>query len=313
MNILITGGCGNLGSRLLMPLIQRGDRVVLFDLQRRPRIDSPQFARCQFVAGDLADADALLHAVGAHEVQSIFHLGAILSADAEDRPQDAWAANMIGTRNVLEAARRSGARQVVFSSTVATYGANLPEPLAQDAPQWPLSLYGACKVAGERLGFYYEQRFGLDFRAVRFPAVVGPQGASGGASAFVSALFKEAVGNGQYTFYLEPSTRCPLVYVADAVAGLVKLHEALKAKLTRNVYNVAGWAPSAQELASLVAARLPEAIFRYEPDPLQNAIVNSWPDQIDDRVAREDWGWDAQYDLDRMADEMIRVLGGRPG
>src|SRR6266850_1282725 len=114
MNVLITGGTGNLGSRLAIPLVQRGDRVAAFDIRAEPHFDSAEFREAQVVVGDLADR-----------------------------------------------------QRVIFSSTIATYGANLPEQLTEDAPQWPVSLYGVTKVAGERLGVYYHHQFGLDFRAVR--------------------------------------------------------------------------------------------------------------------------------------------------
>ena len=306
MNILITGGGGKLGVRLVRPLVQRGDQVVLFDL--RPAASSPDVDRASFVEGDLGDERSVRDALSLNRIESIIHLGAVLSADAEQRPTEAWQANMTGTRHVLEAARELGVGKVIFSSTLATYGPNLPRPLTQDAPQWPVSLYGATKVAGERLGVYYHHRFGLDFRGLRFPAIVAPRGARGGASAFVSAVFEQCVDRGRYVFYLEPETRCPVVYIADAVRGLLDLHDASSDRLGHRIYNIAGWSPSARELGALVTARLPEANIAFEPDPMRNAMVNSWPAEIDDRDARRDWGWEVTYDLDRMADEIIETL-----
>ncbi len=308
MNVLITGGTGNLGSRLAIPLVQRGDRVVAFDIRAEPHFDSAEFRKAQVVVGDLADRHRVLGTVREHKIETIFHLGAVLSSSAEENPYDAWRANMDGMVNVLDAARFGGARRVVFSSTIATYGSHIAEQLTEDAPQWPVSLYGVTKVAGERLGVYYHHQFGLDFRAIRLPAVIAARGSSGGASAYVSAAFEQSVFKGAYEFYVNPTTRAPMLYIADAVRGFLDLHDAPAKDLTRRVYNIAGIAPSAEELAQAIRTLVPKVQFTYRPDPLKCAIVESWPDRIDDSGARKDWGWDSTWNLERTTDEVIEVL-----
>jgi nucleoside-diphosphate-sugar epimerase len=308
MNVLITGGTGNLGSRLAIPLVQRGDRVVAFDIRAEPHFDSAEFREAQVVVGDLADRHRVLGTVREHKIETIFHLGAVLSSSAEENPYDAWRANMDGMVNVLDAARFGGARRVVFSSTIATYGSHTAEQLTEDAPQWPVSLYGVTKVAGERLGVYYHHQFGLDFRAIRLPAVIAARGSSGGASAYVSAAFEQSVFKGAYEFYVNPTTRAPMLYIADAVRGFLDLHDAPAKDLTRRVYNIAGIAPSAEELAQAIRTLVPKVQFTYLPDPLKCAIVESWPDRIDDSGARKDWGWDSTWNLERTTDEVIEVL-----
>jgi nucleoside-diphosphate-sugar epimerase len=308
MNVLITGGTGNLGSRLAIPLVQRGDRVVALDIRSEPHFDSAEFRQVQVVVGDLADRERVLGIVREHKIETIFHLGAVLSASAEENPFEAWRANMDGMVNVLDAARLGDTRRVVFSSTIATYGSNLPEPLTQDAPQWPVSLYGVTKVAGERLGVYYQQQFDLDFRAIRLPAVVAARGSGGGASAYVSAAFEQSVFKGGYEFYVNPATRAPMLYIADAVRSFLDLHDAPAKNLSRRVYNIAAIAPSAEELAQAIRAHVPNAHFTYRLDPLKCAIVESWPHRIDDSAAREDWGWESTWNLERTTTEVIEVL-----
>jgi threonine 3-dehydrogenase len=308
MNILITGGTGNIGSRLLIPLIQRGDRVFLLDVRSRPHFESPEAKRVEVIQADLGDREAIFEAVRSRKIDSIFHLGAVLSSNAEDQPSDAWKANMDGMVHVLDAARTHGVKRVVFSSTIASYGAGLASPLSLDAPQWPVSLYGVTKVAGERLGNYYFHRFGLDFRGIRLPVVVAARGAAGGASAFCSAVFEESVFHGKYEFYVPPETRSPMLYIGDVVRAFVDLHDAAPEKLRHRVYNITGMNPSAEELAAAVRKRLPEARITYKPDPLRAAIVQSWPNQIDDSDARRDWGWKSTWDLERMADTIIEAL-----
>lgn len=308
MNVLITGGTGSIGSRLAIPLVRRGDTVVAFDVRSEPHFDSDEFRHVNMVVSDLGDGRSLVEAVRSYRIDSIFHLGAVLSANAEESPRDAWRANMDGTANVLEAARQSSAKRVIFSSTLATYGAGVPDPLVEDAPQWPVSLYGVTKVAGERLGAYYHHRFGVDFRGIRFPAVIAPRGSGGGASAYVSAVFEQSVLKGEYDFYVNRTTRAPMMYIADAVRALLELHDAPAGNLRRSVYNLGGITPSAEELATSIKSRLPEVRITYTPDPVRTAIVESWPCQIDDSAARQDWNWTATWDLERITSNIVEVL-----
>jgi nucleoside-diphosphate-sugar epimerase len=312
MNVLITGGMGSLGSRLAVPLVDRGDSVAALDIRATPHFHSSQFQQVQPIVADLSDRDAMLQAVRSVKADTIFHLGAVLSSSAEDNPSDAWLANMNGTLAVLEAARQSGAKRVIFASTIATYGPGGPATLLEDSPQWPVSLYGVTKVAGERLGAYYESRFGLDFSGVRLPAVIAARGSRGGASAYCSAVFEESVLHGHYDFYVNPTTTAPMVYIDDAVKALLDLHDSPKKKRTRNLYNIAAIFPSAAELAGAVKRRLPEVEFTYHPDRLRTAIVESWPRAIDDADARRDWGWRASWDLEHMTDAVIEALQNEP-
>lgn len=262
----------------------------------------------EVILGDLSDRNAILNTVRSRKIESIFHLGAMLSSSAEDDPYNAWRANMDGMLNVLDAARLGGSERVVFSSTIATYGTSIEQPLRDDSPQWPVSLYGVTKVAGERLGVYYRHRFGLDFRAIRLPVVVAARGSGGGASAYCSAVLEECVFKGEYDFYVRPTTRAPILYIADAVRGLINLYGAPSRKLRRCVYNIAGVSALAEELAAVVRRQLPKARITYNPDPVRSGIVESWPQQIDDSDARCDWDWKATWDLDRMSREIIEVL-----
>lgn len=308
MNVLITGGTGNLGSRLVIPLVKRGDNVAAFDIRSTPHFQSPEFQQVNCITGDLADREGIIQAVRSLKIDSIFHLGAVLSSAAEDNPYEAWQANMNGMVNVLDAARLGGTKKVIFSSTIATYGIAVASPLLDDSPQWPISLYGVTKVAGERLGVYYQSRFGLDFRGIRFPAVIAPRGAGGGASAYCSAIFEQSICHGSYELFVRPTTRAPMLYIADAVRALLDLHDAPSEHLSRRVYNIAGIFPSAEELAQVILKRLPKVQITYKPDPLRTSIVESWPRTIDDSAARTDWQWKSNWSLEQIADEIIEAL-----
>jgi nucleoside-diphosphate-sugar epimerase len=310
MNVLITGGTGNIGSRLVVPLVQRGDQVTIFDIRSAPHVDSPEFHKAEAITGDLADRETVLDLVRSRKIDSIFHLGAVLSASAEENPHEAWKANMDGMINVLDAARFGGAKKVIFTSTIATFGQHATSPLTDDSPQWPNNLYGATKVAGERLGVYYLERFGVDFRGIRLPAVIAPRGAAGGASAYCSASFEESILRGQYDFPVRHTTRAPMAYIAEVVDALILLHDAAAKKLTRRMYNIIGIAPSAEDIAQAILRKLPAVKIAYTPDPVRTSIVESWPQQVDDSRARKDWNWKSNWDLDRITGEIIKVLKG---
>jgi len=310
MRALIFGGAGSIGSRLSAALVSRGDEVLSLDVSAEPVVPSDAFGQVDARIGSVQDAAAVDEVVTEFRPDVIFHLAAILSGLAETDSELAWRVNVDGTRNVLEAARRFGIGRVVFTSTVATYGAGLPEPITEDVPQWPSGLYGVTKVLGERLGVYYHQRFGLDFRAVRLAAMVAPTAPAGGAaSAFVCDLFVNAVREGGYDLYVYPNTRVPIVWVDDVVGALQLLCDADEAKLSRRVYHIIGAGPSVQEMVDAVQARLPHARLRFEIDPVRADIVESWPSRMDDSAARADWGWEPRFDLERMTAANLDALG----
>lgn len=310
MRALIFGGAGSIGSRLSAALVTRGDEVLSLDVSAEPVVPSDAFTQVDARIGSVQDAAAVDEVVAEFRPDTIFHLAAILSGLAETDSELAWRVNVDGTRNVLEAARKFGIGRVVFTSTVATYGAGLPEPITEDVPQWPSGLYGVTKVLGERLGVYYHQRFGLDFRAVRLAAMVAPTAPAGGAaSAFVCDLFVNAVREGRYDIYVYPNTRVPIVWVDDVVSALQLLNDADETDLSRRVYHIIGAGPSVQEMVDAVQARLPEARLRFDIDPVRADIVESWPSRMDDSAARADWGWQPSFDLERMTAANLDALG----
>ena len=308
MNVLVTGGMGNLGSRLAARLVERGDRVTVLDLRPRPLEDSPALHRCRLLTADIADLAALQPVLEGGSFDSIFHLAAMLSSDSEQDSERAWRVNLEGTRHILQAAAAHDIARVIFASSTASFGPGLPPLVGVDSPQWPASLYGATKVAGERLGVYFHHRFGLDFRGLRIPAVVAPRGAGGGATAFCSEIFAHAVHHGRYEFYVEPHAARPLIYIDDAVRALLDLHDAPEDNLTRRVYQLAGTPATAREMAAAVLERLPGVTFSYRPEPVRNAIVLSLPLHFDDSHAARDWNWAQRYNLGAMTERMLHEL-----
>ena len=303
MRILLTGAGGQVGTDLIPLLLSKGHEVTGFDLA-----DPPVATKAQWVRGDVTVPEEVNGAVKSSRAESIWHLAAILSATGEKIPFRAWRVNMDGTRHVLEAARLFGAKQVVFTSTIAAFGPGLTDPVGNDVSMRPTTMYGLTKVAGELLGEWYASKFGLDFRGVRFPGLISLVEPGGGTSDYVNWMYFDGVRKGAYEAFVTPETRIPLMYMPDALRALVELAAAPKGKLTRAIYNIAAMSPRADEIAAAVRRRVPTAKITFKSDPARQAIVDSWPRSLNDSVARKDWGWAPRYDLDAMSDELVAAV-----
>jgi nucleoside-diphosphate-sugar epimerase len=254
----------------------------------------------------------LLHALRDARPDLIFHSAAILSAFAEERPQAAYRTNATGTYNVLEAALVLGIARVMFTSTIATYGPGAALTVDETTRQRPTTMYGVTKAFGEMLGEYYAARFGLDFRAVRLPSVIGPGRGPGGASAYTSLVVSEPARRRSYVVPVPESTVTPLLYVKDAVAALTGLAAADATRLRRRTYGVNGFSPTARELADAVCRSIPDARIDFAPVPSIAAIVDTWPERVDDSEAVADWGWLAGYDLDSAVTDFTADTIAKP-
>lgn len=303
---LITGGAGNLACQLSFVLAADADRIILLDPAAKPV--APTAAECLYVRRDLTQFADLRHVMYQYKPDWVLHLASLLSGSTEDERRRGWRVNADGTFAVLEAMLETGVRHIFFPSSLAAYGGPLPDPLPEDHPQWPTGLYGVTKVACERLGVYYHERHGIDFRCLRLPAVISRHAPAGAASAYASRAFVEVVQQGKFVFKVNPSTRVAKVYVRDALEGIVALLRAPAEALTRRVYNIHALAPSAQEIADAIKARLPGADLRFAPDPATVALIESWPRRIVDDSARRDWGWHPIYDLPQLADDILADL-----
>ncbi|MEZ4380718.1 MAG: NAD-dependent epimerase/dehydratase family protein [Nannocystaceae bacterium] len=302
MKILVTGAGGQVGLDLIRRLRERGHEVHGSDLLERPKAAPDDLPWHALDVTDAAMIDACLAAV---RPQAIFHLAALLSARGETRPQLAYAVNQTGTFNVLEACRAHGVRQLVFTSTIAVFGPGLPSPVADAVPLLPTTMYGITKVAGELLGDYYFRRYGIDFRAVRFPGLISATLPGGGTSDYAPLMYIEGLRTGSYEAFCRPQTRIPMMYMPDGIRALVDLAAAPRERLSRSVYNIAAFSPTAAEIAASVTRALPDVSITFAPDPARQAILDSWPDALDDSLARRDWGWAPEYDLDQMTAALI--------
>jgi threonine 3-dehydrogenase len=302
MRTLVTGAGGQVGLYLIAELRQRGYEVHGSDVVPRPdRLDPA----VPWHALDVTDAERVEGLLGELSVQRVVHLAAILSARGEVNPAKTYTVNQHGTYNVLEGCRRRGVEQVVFTSTIAVYGPGLPARVADDVPLHPTTMYGVTKVSGELLGEYYQRRFGLDFRGVRFPGLISASLPGGGTSDYALFMYVDGVRRGAYQAFCRPDTRIPLMYMPDGIRALTELCEAEAGSLHRSIYNIAAFSPTAQQIADSVTRVLPHVKIEFAPDLARQAILDSWPDSLDDSAARSDWSWAPRYDLDAMTEDLI--------
>jgi len=309
---LITGGTGFIGAYLAHALLKKGEEVVLFDVVKDSPLIRDIKEKAKIVQGDVSSWAEVLETVKHYKIDGIYHTGALLSASAEEKPFTAYHVNAGGTFNVLEAARLFNVERVVYLSTIASYGLNIPDMVNEDTIQMPISMYGVTKVFSERLGEYYHRRFGVDFRAVRLPSVIGPGRGGGGASAYSTFMISEPALKRPYTVFVEEDVRMPLLYIKDAVDCLIRLYEADNKKLKRRVYCIAGFSPTAFEISEAVKRVLPNANIQFKPDRELTQIVRSWPKYLDESRASEEWGWKTKYLLDETVKDFVKTVQAHP-
>lgn len=308
---LITGGLGFIGTYLAHALIKKGEKVVLFDIVSSSPLIKDIREKVTIVQGNLASWAEVLEVVKQYKIDGIYHTGALLSASAEEKPITAYEVNAGGTFNVLEAARLFDVERVIFTSTIASYGLGL-DRVNEDTLQMPISMYGVTKVFSERLGEYYHRKFGVDFRAVRLPSIIGPGRGGGGASAYSTLMISEPALKRPYQVTVEEDVIMPILYIKDCVDCLIRLYEADNAKLKRRVYCIAGVSPTAREIADEVKRVLPSADIQFKPDRELTEIVRSWPKYLEESRAGQEWGWKTQYSLREMVEDFIKEVQTHP-
>jgi nucleoside-diphosphate-sugar epimerase len=308
---LVTGAFGQIGAELTPALRDTHGAENVWATGRRLRPDSSSAGPAEQL--DVTDRTALEDAFRRLEIDTVYHLAARLSAVAEDDPVAAWTVNTDGLRNVLEAARVTGVRQVFFPSSIAVFGPETPPTdVPQDTVMRPTTVYGIAKVAGELLCDYYVHRYGLDVRGVRYPGVISSGSLPGGGTTdYAVEIFYAALEEGRYTCFVREDCVLPMIYMPDCInAALMLMDAPLESLRHHNSFNVTAMSFSAGELAAAIRERLPEFECSYEPDERQ-AIADSWPRSLDDSAARQEWGWSPRYDLDGMVDDMISQLSSK--
>ena len=310
--ILVTGAAGQIGSEVV-PVLRAsyGDDAVVAAGHTTPVPEDMKEAG-PYLYLDATVSEQLEDAVRKYEIGTIYHMGSILSALAEQKRRVAHEVNINGLYNVLEVGLANELELVIIPSSIAAFGPQTPRlNTPNDTIQKPNTLYGISKVFGELLGEYYFHKLGLDVRGLRLPGIISwKTEPTAGTTDYAVAVFYGAIRDKRYTCYLGPDTRLPMMYMPDAIKSIIDLAQADIASLKHHSdFNVNSMSFTPSELAEAIGGRVPGFTMDYEIDPLRQAIADSWPDSLDDTVAREEWGWAPSYDLDAMVDDMLENLG----
>lgn len=308
-NILITGACGQLGTELTTELrnIYGGSNVIATDIAD-PNSEWDEDAG-PFEYLDVLDTDKLSQIVDKYDITQIYHLAALLSAKAEKQPQFGWKLNTQGLLNVLELAKEKDLK-VYWPSSIAVFGDNSPK---KNTPQLtvmdPDTVYGISKLAGERWCDYYYQNYNVDVRSLRYPGLIGYKSLPGGGTTdYAVEIYHKALKGEAFECFLEKGTYLPMMYMADAIKATIQLMRADAGDVQiRSSYNIAAISFSPDEIAASIQKHIPDFDISYNPDYRQ-PIADSWPDSIDDSAARKQWGWQHNYDLQKMTESILQNL-----
>jgi nucleoside-diphosphate-sugar epimerase len=307
--VLVIGASGQIGVELTLALrrIYGNLNVIASDLREENELLK---GTGPYVSLDVMNKEMLHVQVIRQNVTQIYLLAAILSATGEKNPNLAWHLNMQGLLNVLDIAREEKLHKVYWPSSIAVFGPTSPK---ENCPQRtiiePTTVYGISKYAGEFWCNYFFQRFGVDVRSIRYPGLISYKSAPGGGTTdYAIEIFHEALEERKYTCFLKEDTYLPMMYMPDAIRATIELMEAPADRISvRTSYNVAALSFSPREIAAGIKQHIPEFTMSYAPDYRQT-IANSWPQSIDDSVARSDWGWQHEFDLARMTSDMLENL-----
>lgn len=322
--ILVTGAAGEIGTALIDQLLsQQVENILALDIRA---VDERLRSKVIQVVGDICDHALLERLISEYEIETVYHLAALLSTRAEFTPEAAHRVNVEGTLGLLQIAGeqsdwRGEPVLFIFPSSVAVYG--LPDLQTKrqfpKVREWewnyPRTMYGCNKLYCEMLGIYYSEFYRqlaaerpvmLDFRSVRFPGLISAYTVpSGGTSDFGPEMLHAAAKGQPYACFVRPDTRIPFMAMPDAIKALIDLASAKREQLSRRVYNVTSYSLSAAEFREMVIKAFPKAQITFEPDLKRQGIVDSWPEDMNDNDARRDWGWNPEYDLERSFMEYL--------
>lgn len=307
--VLIMGAGGQIGVELTMALrgVYGESNVIASDIREA----HPLLAgKGPYVILNAMDANATLELVKKEGITQIYLLAALLSATGEKDPKRAWDINMQSLLQVLDIAVQEKLTKVYWPSSIAVFGSTTPK---QDTPQKtivePRTVYGISKYAGELWCQYYNQRWGLDVRSIRYPGLISWKSEPGGGTTdYAVEIYHEALKHGKYTSFLSENTYLPMMYMDDAIRGTIELMEAPAEMIkSRMAYNLSAMSFSPKEIATSIQKHIPSFTIDYAPD-FRQQIADGWPQSIDDSAARADWGWKHNFDLDKMTADMLMHL-----
>ncbi len=303
--ILVTGAFGLVGSDLIVALSKKYSKDSIIALSHK----ASGSANCIVESGDVRDKDALAQIIKKYAVTEVYHLAGLLSVGSEKNPNLAWEINLGGLKNVLDLAVQYKCK-VFWPSSIAAFGPTTPKVnTPQHTVLEPTTMYGVNKVTGELLCQYYNLKYGLDVRSLRYPGLTGYKAPPGdGTTEYSVHIFYGAINEGHYSIFLKENARLPMMYIDDAIEGTIQLMDTPAKNITiRTSYNFGAISFTPKELAEELKKLVPGFTYDYKIDGRQK-IAESWPQSIDDAQARKDWGWKPKYDLKKMTKVMYEGL-----
>uniref|UniRef100_A0A914DZN2 L-threonine 3-dehydrogenase, mitochondrial n=1 Tax=Acrobeloides nanus TaxID=290746 RepID=A0A914DZN2_9BILA len=305
--ILITGGLGQLGRSLasIYKFMYGEDSVILSDICKRPE-NVTELAPFQYL--NIMDRNAIEEAIVNNNVDTIIHFSALLSAIGEANVPLALQVNCQGVQNVLEVSRIHRLK-VFIPSTIGAFGPTTPRVSTPDLTiQRPRTIYGVTKVFAELLGEYYFEKYGVDFRSLRFPGIISDVQPGGGTTDYAIQIFYDALKYGKHKCYLRHDTALPMMYNDDCMASVINFLSTPSTKLSMRTYNVTGISFTPAQIAEAIQRVIPHFQIEYDICPIRQKIADTWPQSLDDSTARQDWNWSPEYDLDQTVNIMFKLL-----
>lgn len=306
---LIIGAGGQIGTELTLALRKKWgkDQVIASDIKTEKPAN---LSEGPYVALDILNRDAVREFIIKEKIETVYLLAALLSATAEKQPDFAWKLNMEGLFTILDLAKEGYLKQIFWPSSIAVFGPTTPR---DHTPQFtvmePSTVYGISKQAGERWCEYYNQRYQVDVRSLRYPGLISYKSPPGGGTTdYAVDIFYQAKKSGSYECFLSEDTALPMMFMDDAIRATMELMEAPREQLRiKSSYNLGGISFTPKEIAASIQEHMPEFTIRYAPD-FRQAIADSWPKSIDDSYAQSDWNWKSEYNLSDLTQEMLENI-----
>ncbi len=308
-SILILGACGQIGTELTFALREKygNENVVASDIREG---NEDIMASGPFEILDATNYEAIEDVVMHYEIEEVYLMAAMLSATAEKFPMRAWNLNMNSLFNVLNLCKEKKISRIFWPSSIAVFGPNTPKKnTPQNTIMEPSTVYGISKQSGERWCEYYFKKYGVDVRSVRYPGLISWKTLPGGGTTdYAVEIYHKALSEGAYDCFLQKDSMLPMMYMEDAIRATLNLMDNPSENLkVRSSYNLAAMNFTPEEIVRSIQKHIPDFTISYAPD-FRQAIADSWPNSIDDSQARQDWGWKAEYDLEKTTEEMLKNL-----
>ncbi|MBS3737968.1 NAD-dependent epimerase/dehydratase family protein [Mesohalobacter halotolerans] len=307
--ILIIGACGQIGSELTLKLREKYGRsqVIASDIREG---EGELMSSGPFEILDATNSSELEDVILHYDINQVYLMAAMLSATAEKFPMKGWQINMDTLFNVLNLAKDQKIQKIFWPSSIAVFGLSTPKhQTPQQTIMEPTTVYGISKQTGERWCAYYHNRYGVDVRSLRYPGLISHKTQPGGGTTdYAIEIFRDALKHKKYTCFLKADTALPMMYMDDAIEATIQIMSAPEKNIKlRSSYNLSALSVTPKKIAELIKAYIPEFEIKYQPD-FRQSIAESWPTSIDDSSSRKDWGWQHQYNLEQIAEEMIEGL-----